>query len=64
MSELKLDWAEDEARYQLEMSRLHHAFDSDSAAIPAVAGNFSWRILLPWILLAISVGVIALLLTS
>ena len=29
MSELKLDWEEDEQRYQAELSRLKVAFDAD-----------------------------------
>ena len=64
MSELKLDWAEDETRYQLELNRLQLAFDSHSAAAQGISRDIPFKQLLPWLLLAIAAAVIATLLTT
>ena len=64
MSELKLDWTDDEARYQLELNRLQLAFDSPSAAVQGVSRDIPFKQLLPWILLAIAAAVIVTLLIT
>jgi serine/threonine protein kinase len=64
MSELKLDWAEDETRYQLELNRLQLAFDSSSAAVQENSRDIPFKQLLPWLLLAIAAAVIATLLST
>lgn len=64
MSELKLDWTDDEARYQLELNRLQLAFDSHSAAVQGVSRAIPFKQLLPWVLLAIAAAVIATLLIT
>ena len=64
MSELKLDWAEDETRYQLELNRLQLAFDSHSASVQGISRDIPFKQLLPWLLLAIAAAVIATLLTT
>jgi serine/threonine protein kinase len=64
MSELKLDWTEDETRYQLELNRLQLAFDSHSAAVQGISRDIPFKQLLPWLLVAIAAAVIATLLTT
>ena len=63
MSELKLDWSEDETRYQLELNRIHQAFDVRSDAVRAPSLQRPWKMWLPWILLTISIAIIVILLT-
>jgi serine/threonine protein kinase len=64
MSELKLDWTDDESRYQLELNRLQLAFDSHSATVQGVSRDIPFKQLLPWVLLAIAAAVIATLLIT
>ena len=64
MSELKLDWTDDETRYQLELNRLQLAFDSHSAAVQGISRDIPFKQLLPWLLVAIAAAVIATLLTT
>ena len=64
MSELKLDWTDDESRYQLELNRLQLAFDSQSSAVQGVSRDIPFKQLLPWVLLAIAAAVIVTLLIT
>ena len=49
MSELKLDWEEDEQRYQAELSRLKVAFDADPFTVYGPSREVSWKTLIMWL---------------
>tara|TARA_B100000945_G_scaffold318929_1_gene324898 strand:- start:3437 stop:4429 length:993 start_codon:yes stop_codon:yes gene_type:complete len=62
MSELKLDWEEDEQRYQKELSRLKVAFDADPFTVYIPNRDISWKTLTVWlVILGISVTILAVL---
>ena len=62
MSELKLDWEEDEQRYQKELSRLKIAFDADPFTVYGPSRNISWKTLTLWfVILSMGITILALL---
>ena len=62
MSELKLEWENDEQRYQQELSRLKVAFDADPFTVYGPKRDVSWKTLLVWFtMLGMGITIIALL---
>ena len=62
MSELKLEWEDDEQRYQQELSRLKVAFDADPFTVYGPKRDVSWKTLLVWFtMLGMGITIIALL---
>ena len=62
MSELKLDWEDDEHRYQKELSRLKVAFDADPYTVYGPNRDISWKTLTLWFaILAMGITILALL---
>ncbi len=62
LSELKLDWNDDQQRYQEELSRLKTAFDASPYAVHTPKCDVSWKTLTLWlVVLAMGVTIIALL---
>ena len=62
MSELKLDWEDDEQRYQKELSRLKVAFDADPFTVYGPNRDVSWKTLALWfVILSMGITILALL---
>ena len=65
MSELKLDWEDDEQRYQKELSRLKVAFDADPFTVYGPNRDVSLKTLTLWfVILTMGITILALLQNS
>ena len=62
MSELKLDWEENEQRYQKELNRLSVAFDADPFTVYGPRREISWKTLVLWLaIFGMGIGILVLL---